>query len=81
MHELENRRKKEEADKIKIETAMKVMQSNFVGNMKLCSPDKSEKEIENYCVSAYTDFDDIQSCNTKDEFCYSCCEHEFGVLK
>lgn len=57
------------------------MQSNNVGNINKCKPDQSEKEIEDYCISAYTEFDEIEGCKVKDDFCHACCDHEFGVMK
>ncbi len=81
MHELESRKKQEETDYLRIKAAMKVMQANFVGDMKKCKKDLSPSEVENYCMGAYQDFEEVENCKDPEEICYSCCNHEFGILK
>jgi len=40
---------------------------------------QSDKDIENYCLKHYEELDDIQLCKDKEEFCYQCCNAEFGT--
>lgn len=52
-----------------------------MGNSRKCDKTKTAKEREDYCVLAYKEFEDIQDCTDAENFCYACCDHEFGILK
>jgi len=37
--------------------------------------------MDNYCILNFTDFDEIESCKDPNNFCHTCCDNEFGVIK
>lgn len=81
LQELDNRKKREEADGLRIKTALQVLKANKLGDMHKCRKDQTEQEQNNYCIISFSEYDEIELCKNPEEFCYQCCDHEYGVLK
>lgn len=63
-----------------VKTALAVLKSNNVGDISKCMT-TDPKEQESYCVKGYHEFEDVEECKNASNFCYSCCNNEFGVMK
>lgn len=81
LHELENRNKREEADEIRIKKALKIVKANVLGDNRKCNLDQSQEDKDKYCIKNFEEFDDIELCKKPEEFCFQCCNNEFGVMK
>ena len=80
-------RKRKEARKsvteIRTKMAGLLMNDNKVGNYTLCNPKQSDVIRNDYCTKNFqNDPDQNRDCTTSSEdFCYVCCENEFGRNK
>lgn len=63
---IENRNKQAETDQIRVKAALKVMESNYVGDIEKCGTTFDDKAIEDYCVFSFHEFDDVENCKDKD---------------
>lgn len=66
---------------VRVKSALAVAKSNFVGDARKCKMGQTQKEMDNYCVISFTDFDEIEGCKDPNNFCHACCDNEFGVIK
>jgi hypothetical protein len=66
--------------RIRIQMAKNIMEANRQGDMMLCKKGKyNASDRNNYCdVNYIEDFVRNSECKDEKEFCYMCCEHEFG---
>lgn len=66
----------------KIKLAKQVMQAMKTGNAETCDKGKTDFSIrEKYCNNAFPDdFMSNEDCKEEDNFCYTCCEKEFGNM-
>lgn len=77
-------RKRKEARKsvteIRTKMASLLMNDNKLGNYTLCNPKQTDLQRSEYCTKNFAqDPDQNRDCNTSPEdFCYVCCENEFG---
>lgn len=81
-----DRKRRETRTKIEaIRTTMaeNVITDNYVGNVKNCNPLKSIVERSLYCEKSFkNDLDKNKDCHqSAGDFCYVCCENEFGKNK
>lgn len=80
-------RKRKDARKqvteIRTKMAGILMNDNKVGNVTFCNPKRPVAEKTTYCNAQFTnDPDKLRDCMTSsDDFCYVCCENEFGRNK
>jgi len=78
--------RKREAVKVKIASMKKdisqeLLKANKKGNFEECDPERKNKQIINYCSVNFRDDGYKQAeCIKKDNFCYMCCENEYGDL-
>lgn len=83
----QSERKRREAHKsiteIRTRMAGILMNENKIGNQTLCNPRRAEDERKNYCdIQFENDPDRHKDClATCDDYCYVCCENEFGKNK
>jgi hypothetical protein len=80
----ERRRRDSKRKIMEIRTAMAstVMDDNKLGDQKKCVPTTPAETRNKYCNSIPDEkFETKKDCfNSPDDFCYSCCETEFGRL-
>ena len=82
MKKLANKKRQSALDEIqnvRLKIAAEVMKAQKEGNLTQCNPASPREMIENYCNKHF--HDDINNnvdCKDPDEFCYMCCENEFG---
>lgn len=80
-------RKRKEARKsvteIRTKMAGLLLNDNKVGNYTFCNPKQPEAQRTEYCTKNFAqDPDQNRDCNTSaEDFCYVCCENEFGRNK
>ena len=84
---------KQKVQSLKTKISQKVMEANKVGNKDTCinglGRHSTEKDPSNgndarkaYCEANYhEDFNELQFCKNFDNFCYYCCDNEFGLMK
>lgn len=79
-------RKKHDAKKqinnIRAKIATTILNEARIGNISLCNPKQLEEERWNYCdKNMKDDFERLDDCkNNRGDFCYTCCENEFGKI-
>ncbi len=58
-----------------------IILANKNGNMKFCKRGRKDIDFrESYCNKAFVeDWVRNSECKSNEEFCYTCCEHEFGL--
>lgn len=66
---------------VRVKSALAVAKSNFEGDAKSCKIGQTQKEIDNYCILNFKEFDEIEECKSPDAFCHVCCDNEFGAIK
>lgn len=71
-----------ELKKAKMSLASKVMKAMKEGNSEICERGKDkQQERETYCNNAFPDDYMINvDCKDPENFCYTCCENEFGNM-
>lgn len=62
LQEIEHRDKQQEAEKIRLKAALKVVRSNFIGNEEHCKMDNEQRVRDEYCEKYIDDLDDIIKC-------------------
>lgn len=83
---LDQKRQKDFYSNIILETkkniSIKLIKASKEGNLGLCNPlNKSSNDIINYCKDNFNDSLAKQSdCVKNDNFCYYCCDNEFGEM-
>ena len=67
---------------IKAKMAANAIKANKMGKISNCRKGKSsQKERNNYCDANFIDdFIKNSDCKAEDQFCYICCENEFGNM-
>jgi len=67
---------------IKSKMAGQAMKANKMGKISNCKRGKkNQKERDNYCNANFIeDFIKNSECKVEDQFCYTCCENEFGNM-
>ncbi len=65
---------------IRAKMAKEILLNNKEGSIKPCIKGKTNADFrENYCNQNFVeDYINNSSCKNSDDFCYTCCEHEFG---
>jgi len=68
-----------ELNSLRMKMSQEALEANKTGDIKKCSAGKKSKsKRKDYCDENFiVDYMQNQDCNS-DEFCYMCCEHEFG---
>lgn len=68
--------------KIRSEMANEIMEANKNGNYKICIKSRNDiSKIKDYCdLNEPTDFVKNTSCKEPENFCYICCEIEYGNM-
>lgn len=74
---------KQKLNEVRTSMAAIVVNDNKVGNYSLCSPKQTETERTQYCTKNFVNEPDkLRDCNVSaDDYCYVCCENEFGRNK
>ena len=85
MEKAAERRKKEARRRItdiRSKIATKLLNEAKTGNITLCNPKQSEEDRLNYCEkNMKDDYQKLNDCkNDREDFCYTCCENEFGRI-
>lgn len=73
---------KKQISSIRSKIASKILNEAKIGNIKNCNPMQTEEERMNYCEKYMKDDNQrLADCkNTRSDFCYTCCENEFGRI-
>jgi len=68
--------------RVRAQMAGSAIKANKIGNIELCRRGKkSKKERLNYCDANFiTDYIMNSDCKDEEQFCYICCENEFGNM-
>ncbi len=82
LRERKNHSLKEELNSLRKVTSQTVSKSGKDGALSKCiNGSKSEGRMLSYCKDNFeADFGKFNECNSKNTFCYICCENEFGEL-
>ncbi len=77
-----HRQIKQQIQMIRAEIAGEIMNANRRGNMEVCKDDRNNVvKIKEYCDKHYSDdYRKNMHCKDPQNFCYSCCETEFGNM-
>lgn len=69
--------------KLRSKITNKLIKANRAGNKDTCIAGlTNDGKRTAYCSAAFNeDIFDWEYCNSQDNFCYSCCDNEFGLLK
>jgi hypothetical protein len=61
--------------------ASKLLNEAKMGNITFCNPALAEEDKKKYCEASFDDSDKVTSClSSPMDYCYTCCENEFGRL-
>jgi len=73
---------KRKIQSIRTTMAKGLMNDNKKGDMANCDPKKSKEDMKTYCNENFSDdVDKVQEClATEFDFCFMCCENEFGRM-
>lgn len=85
MKKIAERRKiesKKQISSIRNKIATKLLNEAKIGNISYCNPMQAEEVTWAYCEkNMKDDFQRLSDCkNSKADFCYTCCENEFGRI-
>ena len=85
MKKASDRRKREVKKQIfdiRTKIASKLLNEARIGNITFCNPKQMEKDRLNYCEkNMKDDYEQMHDCkNSPGDFCYTCCENEFGRI-
>ena len=77
-----NRQLQQQINLIRAETANEIMDANRKGDEETCKNARKTIELmKAYCENSFTtDYNKLLSCKEPENFCYSCCEGEFGNM-
>lgn len=76
---LESQHKRDNVDMIRIKTAVQAVKAAKAGDQENCNKDQPKEQIEDFCYKAFPgDAESIQDCMDPAEFCFKCCDVEFG---
>jgi len=68
-------------DKLRSQITKKLINASKKGNLQLCDPERPSNDIVQYCQTNYKDsYVKMNECVKNDNFCYMCCETEYGEL-
>ncbi len=68
-------------DKLRNQITKKLINASKKGNLQLCDPERPSNDIVQYCQNNYKDsYVKMNECVKNDNFCYMCCETEYGEL-
>ncbi len=68
-------------ENIKKDISKDLIRANKKGDYEECDPERPQKQIINYCTVNYeNDSLKMAECFKNDNFCYMCCEAEYGEL-
>ncbi len=72
---------RQQINDVRLDLTDNVMKAEKKGNMKMCKANTSEGYRNKYCDKFYKhDFYENRDCKKQKEFCYICCENEFGDM-
>ena len=89
MRKRASRKKKiyqDEIQTLRMQVAGQLNKHNKEGNLGLCfkpnNSDEDKKKVVQYCNSNFSDAspNKFKECLTEEDFCYVCCENEFGEM-
>ena len=61
--------------------ASKLLNEAKMGNITYCDPGLNEGDKKKYCEASFDDSDKVAACMSSPmDYCYTCCENEFGRL-
>jgi len=81
IHNLATRDTKQNLDMIRIKTAVQAVKAAVVGDQAHCTLEQEKQDIEDYCYKHYKDNPDaISDCMDPAQFCFKCCDSEFGAF-
>ncbi len=77
-----NRLLQQKLQKIRGSMAQELLNANKFGDKLLCKSNRGDKmKMQKYCDSNFLDnYAKNQDCKNPDDFCYVCCENEFGNM-
>lgn len=79
LHDKKKRSNDDDINDIKLKIAKTMLASHNKGDGNLCKPNQSKGEMQRYCDSNFdTDINLNKDCKDVEEFCYMCCENEYG---
>ena len=82
LRKLNLRKKKKTASQIetlRFDLAMEMMDAQKIGDAKRCNPGLGEQHVQDYCNEMfYDDYEELQDCYLEQNFCFMCCDNEFG---
>jgi hypothetical protein len=67
-------------NEIKVEISKKLLKASKQGDSDYCNPERESKLIIDYCNKNFNDVSKQAECVKYDNYCYLCCENEFGDL-
>ncbi len=79
--ERKKRQSKNKIMRIRMEMANELILAEHDGDILQCSANSTEDERQEYCESNFADdLERLVECSVKEDYCYVCCETEFGEL-
>ena len=80
--ERKRREGQRQIQEIRTSMASELLKENFIGNETLCLPTRSTADRKEYCKKNFANEPDkAKDCMTSAlDFCYVCCENEFGRM-
>ena len=77
-----NRLLQQQLQKIRGSMAIELLNANKYGDMMICKNTRVDKQkMQKYCDLNFLDnYAKNQDCKNPDDFCYVCCENEFGNM-
>lgn len=80
MFEIRKKKDASEMQETRVKMAGEMMNEDKKGSPASCTPKATTDEIKSYCNKAYgDDFNMNLDCRNPENFCYFCCENEFGA--
>jgi len=81
LHEKKKRSNDEEINDLKLKIAKDMMAAHNKGDQNLCKPSNPRADVDKYCNRVFSEDPGLNSdCKDMDQFCYMCCENEFGAV-
>jgi len=82
LHDKKKRSNDDDINELKLKMAKSMLASHNKGDMNNCKPSNPRQEVDKYCNRVFdTDVGLNKDCKDMDQFCYMCCENEFGTAQ